>query len=321
MYLHITIPNIATYLYDQHKSKMINWYVKNHHHDYYSLVAPYRVNDKNRHRRILYYFGKLTQEELQRINDGLDVMKDSGIRMVRIEDIVFENYWRYLDVAFLNHLWDQWGLSRIFPESDKDVQTSEIAKILTIYRCLDPGSYLSAVGWFKITALDIILQINSKHINKSRIFRELDEIENKKADIENHLYKTLEEQDEESLRIVFHDITDSYFEGRKCELATPGRTKSNGFRKKRIVLSLLINSKGYPFAWDVIEDYTADVKTIKGLSLKWKTKFQFEDNEIILVFDRGMVSDENLKYLEDKRYLYITALDKNQIPDPRHKGR
>jgi len=75
-----------------------------------------------------------------------------------------------------------------------------------------------------------------------------------------------------------------------------------------------VNSRGYPFAWDILEDYTADVKTIKVLSNQWKTEFKFKDNEIVLVFDRGMVSDENLKHLELEKYKYITALDKNQIP-------
>jgi len=292
----------------------INWYVKHHHHNYYSLVEPYRVNGRNRHRKI-YYFGELTPEELQRINHGLEVMKSHLIKTIKIEDIIFENYWRYLDVAFLSNLWDQWNLSKVFPRSeDKDVQTYEIAKILTIYRCLDAGSYLSAVGWFKDTALDLILSINNQHINTSRIFRELDEIEDEKTNIEYYLYTTLKERDKESVRIVFYDLTDSYFEGRKCELAKSGITKSNGFRRKKIVLALLVNSKGYPFAWDVLEDYTADVKTIKGLSVKWKTQFKFGDHEVILVFDRGMVSDENLKQLEDQKQPYITALDKNQIP-------
>jgi len=291
-----------------------NWYVKHHHHNYYSLVEPYRENGKNRHRKI-HYFGRLTQEELQRINHALEVMKGHEIKTIKIEDILFENHWRYLDVAFLNFIWEQWNLSEIFlPSKNKTIQTSDIAKILTIYRCLDPGSYLSAVEWSKKTALDRILHLNSQHINKSKLFRELDEIEDRKCDIEQYIYKTLGDRDEKSLRLVFYDLTDSYFEGRKCELATPGRTKSNGFRKKRIVLSLLVNSKGYPFAWDVIENYTADVKTITGLSSQWKMRFKFDDNKIILVFDRGMVSDNNLKHLEDEKYKYITALDKNQIP-------
>src|SRR4030065_1275519 len=293
----------------------LNWYLKRHHHDYYSLVEPYRKDGKNQHNK-LYYFGRLNDDELKRINYALDILKNCKIEKPKLEDILFNNHWRFLDVAFLNFIWEQWGISKIFNKSeDKKVQTSEIAKILTIYRCLDPGSYLSAVEWYNKTALDRILHINTEQINKSRLFRELDLIEDKKKDIENYLYITLKERDSDSLRFVFYDLTDSYFEGRNCELATPGRTKSNGFQKKRVVLSLLVNSNGYPFAWDILEDYTADVNTIKNLSTQWKTQFKFGDNEIILVFDRGMVSDENLKHLELNKYIYITAMEKNQIPN------
>jgi len=292
-----------------------NWYLKHHHHNYYSLVEPYRENGKNRHRVIKYLSG-LTQDEAQQVRRGLAVMKGLEIKTIKVEDLIFENHWRYLDVAFLDVIWKQWKLSKIFPQSaGKDVQTSEIAKILTLYRCLDPGSYLSVVDWLNKTALDRILHINCQHIDKSRIFRELDLIEDKKEDIERYLYRALKKRGEDGMHIVFYDLTDSYFEGRKCELASAGRTKSNGFRKKRVVLSLLVNSRGYPFAWDILEDYTADVETIKNLSIQWKTEFRFGDNEIVLVFDRGMVSDENLKHLELEKYKYITALDKNQIPN------
>ena len=292
----------------------LNWYLKRHHHDYYSLVEPFRKDGKNQHNK-LYYFGRLTDEELKTINYALDILKNCNIEKPKLEDIIFNDHWRFLDVAFLNFIWEQWGISKIFNQSeDKKVQTSEILKILTIYRCLDPGSYLSSVEWYKKTALDRILLINAEQINKSRIFRELDFIEDKKKDLENYLYSSLKERDADSLRFVFYDLTDSYFEGRNCELATPGRTKSNGFQKKRVVLSLLVNSNGYPFAWEILEDYTADVNTIKNLSTQWKNQFSFGDNEIILVFDRGMVSDENLEHLEKKKYIYITAMDKNQIP-------
>jgi transposase len=293
----------------------LNWYLKRHHHDYYSLVEPFRKDGKNQHNK-LYYFGRLNNDELKRINYALDILKNRAIEEPKLKDILFIDHWRFLDVAFLNFIWDQWGISRIFnPSEDKKVQTSEIAKILAIYRCLDPGSYLSAVEWYSKTALDRILHINTEQVNKSRLFRELDLIEDRKNDIENYLYMTLKERDIHNFRFVFYDLTDSYFEGRNCELATPGRTKANGFQKKRVVLSLLVNSNGYPFAWDILEDYTADVNTIKNLSTQWKIQFKFGDYEIILVFDRGMVSDENLKHLELSKYIYITAMDKNQIPD------
>ncbi|PKP58136.1 MAG: hypothetical protein CVT88_07840 [Candidatus Altiarchaeales archaeon HGW-Altiarchaeales-1] len=290
-------------------------------YNYYS-IAESDWNKGNPTKRILFRIGKLTPLQVQQVRAVLKVIKSPDAFVTTFRDIIFKNHWRYLDVAFMSNLWDQWGLSELFPTSEmrsdgkgKFISTSKIAKMLTIYRCLDPGSYLSAVSWFKSTALDVILSIDGSHVSKTRLLDELDEIEKCKKDIEKYLYKTLKERDKDSFRIVFYDLTDSYFEGRKCELANSGITKNNGFRKKKIVLSLLINSNGYPFAWDIIENYTADVKTIKGLSIKWKDQFKIGDGEMILVFDRGMVSDANLKYLENQKYFYITALDKDQIPN------
>ncbi len=288
---------------------------------YYS-IAKSLWNNGSPKKKILLYLGYLTPLEAQQIRNALKITKSPDAFVTKFEDILFKDHWCYLDVAFVSHLWDQWGLSKLFPtherESDgngKFVSTSKIAEMLTIYRCLNPGSYLSAVNWFKSTALDLILGVNPDHINKTRIFDELDEIEKCKNTIEEYLYKKQKELDKKDLRIVFYDLTDSRFHGKKCKLAKSGRTKNNGFQSKRIVLALLVNSEGYPFAWDILEDYTADVCTLKGISSKLKLKFKIEDYEVVSVFDRGMVSDENLKYVEDQKQLYITGLDKNQIPN------
>ena len=110
----------------------LNWYLKRNHHDYYSLVEPYRKDGKNQHNK-LYYFGRLNDDELKRINYALDILKNCKIEKPKLEDILFNDHWRFLDVAFLDFIWEQWGISKIFNRiEDKKVQTSEIAKILTI---------------------------------------------------------------------------------------------------------------------------------------------------------------------------------------------
>ena len=73
-----------------------NWYLKHHHHNYYSLVEPYRENGKNRH-HVIKYIGGLTQDEVQRIRRGLAVMKELEIETVKVDDLIFVNHWRYLD--------------------------------------------------------------------------------------------------------------------------------------------------------------------------------------------------------------------------------
>jgi len=172
----------------------------------------------------------------------------------------------------------------------------------------------ATVEWFGTTSCNHILGINGTHFNDSRIYRELTVIEQLKKKIEQWLYRTLKKRNEESMRVIFYDLSDSYFEGRKCTLSKPGKTKANGFKENRIVLSLLVNSEGYPFSWEILDDYTSDVKTLTGNADQWKQKFNLP--KVIMVFDRGMVSDDNLKHLENsKSYFYITALNKNQIAD------
>ena len=287
---------------------------------YYSIAEPYWEDNKNK-KRDLFYLGSLIPLQAQQIRNILKVTQSEDTFTATFEDLLFENHWRYLDIAFLNHLWDQeWkGLSSIFPSPEetsntrqKEISTADIAKLLTFYRCLDPGSYLSAVEWFETTTCNLLLDMEPGQVNESRFYRELTAIEKQKEKIEQWLYQTLKNRNEKSMRIIFYDLSDSYFEGRKCPIAKPGRTKANGFREKRIILSLLVNSEGYPFSWKILEDYTADVSTLKKNTDLWQKQFNF--SKIILVFDRGMVSDENLLNLENKQsYLYITALDKPQI--------
>ena len=286
---------------------------------YYSIAESYREDGKNK-KKVLSYLGCLTPQQAQQIRNALKITQSEDTFVVSLDELLFEDHWRYLDVAFLNHLWDkEWGLSSIFPLPDeasktkrKEISTADVAKILTIYRCLDPGSYLSAVEWLGTTACDSIIGIDGGHFNESRIYRELTAIVQQKEAIEKWLYQKLMDRSEESMRIIFFDLSDSYFEGQECTLAKPGRTKAHGFKEKRIILSLLVNSEGYPFSWDILGDYTSDVKTLKGNANHWMQQFKLP--RLIMVFDRGMVSDENLRYLEESdNYLYITALDKDQL--------
>src|SRR3989304_7965562 len=178
---------------------------------YYSIAEPYWEDSKNK-KRDFAYLGTLTPLQAKQIRNILKVTQSEDIFTTTFEDLLFENHYRYLDITFLNHLWDQeWkGLSSIFPSPEetsknslKDISTADIVKLLTFYRCLDPGSYLSAVEWFETTTCNLLLDMDSKHVNESRFYRELTAIEKQKENIEQWLYKTLKNRNEKSMRIIF----------------------------------------------------------------------------------------------------------------------
>ncbi len=281
-------------------------------YNYYSIAESYREGGVS-HIRILFRLGALTEEQAEKIRMVLKIYGDPDLVVAKFKDIIFQEHWQYLDIAVLHEIWNQWGLPHLFKDNGlKDIPTGKIAEILTINRCVDPGSKYYVSFWFPRTAGSFLLGIPIQKVNDDRIYRELSIIEEHKESLEEYLYETLKEKESEAFHLVFYDLSNSYFEGSRCPLGKSGFSKKEGFKKKKVVLSLLVNKRGYPFSWDVMEGDTADVNTIEDRVEVCKKRFGIK--EVTLVFDRGMVSEDNLLYLEEQGYKYITALDKNQIP-------
>jgi len=277
-------------------------------YSYYSIAESYREAGES-HIRILWRLGHLTDLKAHQIRQVIKIIQSEEDVVLSLEDIIFSKHWHYLDVAVLNHQWESWGLSDVF---GRKTDTSKIAKILTFNRCLDPGSKLYASRWARKTTLDYILKINYRGVNDDKIYRKLVRIEDEKERIEKHLYSKIKAKDSKSLNLIFYDLTTSYFEGSKCSLAKPGRTKSHGYKSHRIVLSLVVNEDGVPFSWEVLPGDTTEASTIKNKIAECKARFGVE--KITLVFDRGIISEKNLALIEEEKLCYISALDKDQIP-------
>ncbi|MEA3281888.1 MAG: hypothetical protein U9Q68_04900 [Euryarchaeota archaeon] len=56
---------------------------------------------------IIAYLGKLTPEKAQQIRNVLKISASADTIVTTIDDLLFVDHWHYLDVAFLNHLWDK----------------------------------------------------------------------------------------------------------------------------------------------------------------------------------------------------------------------
>ena len=280
---------------------------------YYSVARSYREGKKVRI-EILHRMGKLSDQEAGQIKAILKLQSGKGSYLTSLEEIIFSNHWQYLDVATLNHIWERWGLSSVFDSSSQDggVSTCDIAKILVFNRCVSPGSKAYAARWVRKTVLDHIIGIDYDKVNDDKIYHELPKIESSKKELERHIFNRIKRDKPESLDIVFYDLTSSHFEGSRCPLGRPGRTKDCGFKSHKINLSLIVTQDGLPFSWDVLPGDTAEISTIEEKVADCKHRFGIE--KINLVFDRGVVSEDNLKLIEEAGYHYTSALDKDQIP-------
>jgi transposase len=280
----------------------------------YSLARPLWVDGKNKKQPVIK-LGKLSDAEVQKWRTLLKALKDPNSFLTSFEDICVEKHYAYLDVAVANAVWDDLGLDIVFQNDGKRlISIATVARILTINRCIDPASKSKTPEWFQETALPWMLDINPGEINPSRIFRELAVIESHKEAICKYLFRRFSQSDPASMKSLFYDLSSTSFEGTKCKLMKWGHCKS-GY-DNHVVLALVVNKQGLPFYWEVLPGCTADSTTIIWLLERLKNIFNLKElKEITFVFDRGMVSDDNLALLEKEQIKYISAMDRNQIKD------
>ena len=288
---------------------------KNKKYKSYALAESYREGKKVK-KRTVWPIGKLTDRQADQIRLILNVVRSEDEVVTRLKDIVVKDSKAYLDIALVNELWNYWQLDQAFDYeiSDSPLSTPLMAKILTINRCTDPCSHYSVPKWAKQNALAKVLNIELSGLNDDKIYYELDKIHQNHFSIENYLFKQTYLKHSGSYQYINYDLTTSYFVGYKCKLSAFGKGKAECRGRRQVLLGVLINDEGYPFKWDVFPGNTAEVKTLKRNINACKTRFKLSGANVTLVFDRGIISDDNAQMIEDANMKYISALDRNQIP-------
>jgi transposase len=245
----------------------------------------------------------------------LKVAKGQDQVLTQLKHIVVKDSKAYLDIAVVNELWNYWQLDRAFDFeiSDSPLSTPLLAKILTINRCTDPCSHYSVPKWAKQNALAQVLNIELGGLNDDKIYYELDKIHQNHFAIENYLFKQTYFKNSASYQYIDYDLSTSYFVGYTCKLSAFGKGKIECRGRGQVLLGVLINNEGYPFKWDVFPGNTAEVKTLKTNINACKTRFKLSGANVTLVFDRGIISDDNAQLIKDAKMKYISALDRNQI--------
>ena len=280
----------------------------------YAIAESYRVGKKVKKRNI-WPIGKLTDQQAAQIKLILKVAKGQDQVLTQLKHIVVKDSKAYLDIAVVNALWNYWQLDQAFDfeKTNSALSTPLVAKILTINRCTDPCSHYSVPKWAKQNALAQVLNTELGGLNDDKIYYELDKIHQNHFAIENYLFKQTYLKNSASYQYIDYDLSTSYFVGYTCKLSAFGKGKIECRGRRQVLLGVLINNEGYPFKWDVFPGNKAEVKTLKTNTNACKTRFKLSGSNVTLVFDRGIISDDNAQLVKDAKMKYISALDRNQI--------
>jgi transposase len=106
------------------------------------------------------------------------------------------------------------------------------------------------------------------------------------------------------LDLVFFDTTSIYFEGSGgVTIGQKGHSKDHRPDLNQMVVGAVIDNKGKPVCCEMWPGNTADVKTL--IPVIDRVRSRFNTAQFCIVADRGMISADNVKELEQRQIPYI----------------
>ncbi len=189
------------------------------------------------------------------------------------------------------------------------VPWAQIASVLVIARLCEPSSELHiAEDWYRKTALSDLIGVEADQVHHTRLYQGLDCLLKCKVELQRHIKERMGALFSLDYDLLLYDVTSTYFEGECASNAMARRGYSRDGRPdcKQVCIGLVVSREGYPLGYDVFDGNRVDVTTVEDIVEEMEKRYGKAGR--VWVMDRGMVSEENLEWLQagDRRYLVGT---------------
>ena len=306
-------------------------------HEYVRVVEAYREHGKTRHRTVLnlgrrdLLASHLDLNKLMRLLHG-DAAPDGRVRR---EDVHAVAAWDWGPMLAAGHIWRELGLEatldRLTRPGRSDATTlSDRALVLVANRLTAPGSEHGLARWLetdfvcdragrrwlpawredaeRLPSKTPRVRVAMRQLKQW--YRTLDQLLERKSDIERALYLTL--RDLFSLRVdmVFYDLTSTYFEGSgPPEMGAHGHSRDGKPRNPQVLVGLVMVD-GWPIAHHVFRGNWRDAKTVPEVLSDLEQRFGLK--RVVFVGDRGMVTSHNLDLVREHGHGYIVGRNRRR---------
>jgi transposase len=307
-------------------------------HTYYALVESVRT-DAGPRQHTVAYLGELNhgdqmrwqrtvsiynrQGDCQQLrlfpdDDQLPAPDDPDVVRIRLRSVGWTNPRRFGDVWLGLWLWKFLQLDEIVdrhvPQGKETIRPADIVAIEVINRLCGPCSeFALAEHWYASTALDDLLGVPDSAVTKDRLYRTLDRLLRAQEPIENDLKDRLGTLFQLDYDLLLYDLTSTYFEGlaEENDLARRGYSRDHRSDCKQIVLALIVTREGFPLAHLTLAGNTQDVQTVE--TVVEMVESRFGRSQRVWVMDRGMISKDTLKLLNQSGRRYLLATRRGEL--------
>lgn len=171
---------------------------------------------------------------------------------------------------------------------------------------IDSDSKLGVTRSWSNTTIPTLF--NLENVDEDDVYEAMDWLLLQQDKVEKKLSsRHLKEND-----LVMYDLTSSYFEGTTCPLAKRGYSRDGKKGKLQVNYGMVTDHRGCPVAVSVFEGNVSDPCTVTTQVEKVKDSFGIE--KMVLVGDRGMLSQKQIDELKEKGGVdWITAVKSGAI--------
>lgn len=204
---------------------------------------------------------------------------------------------------------EQLGISEALQKLGWNSEEITLAMIHIISRAVYPASEHKTAQWIQQnSAVSELFEIMPEKINRFQLYRISNKLYKYSEAIEKYLSSKTNDLFALEDKIIFYDLTNTYFEGIKLssEKAKFAKSKEKRSDAKIIALALVVNAEGFVkqskiYQGNIGESTTLE-ETIKELSRRTSNQ---TTKKPIIVMDAGISTEDNLKMLKEKGYNYI----------------
>lgn len=140
-------------------------------------------------------------------------------------------------------------------------------------------------------------------LHRDKVYRFLDTLDKGKLTKVAYEFISLKNR---GISLIFYDVTTLHFETEKeDDFRKKGFSKDHRGDMPQILIGLFVDTDGYPFDFDFFRGNTFEGHTFKISVEKLIKKYDFKN--LTVVADAGMLSEDNLSYLEIKKINYIVG--------------
>ncbi|MBM3192408.1 MAG: IS1634 family transposase [Chlamydiae bacterium] len=143
--------------------------------------------------------------------------------------------------------------------------------------------------------------------SEDKIYRMMDTLAPLHEAIQKKVFETSRTfSQKDQVDVLFFDVTTLAFESQKAdELRDFGYSKDHKVGEVQVVLALATTSDGLPIGYTLFPGKTAEVKTLLACLSEWRKVLDIQN--VMVVADRAMMSDDNLTSMEEAGLRYIVA--------------